>query len=219
MNALDQILAAVVAEIDCESPAKRRIGSRLGINSVEIGLHSQRTRRRQFADLSGQTVEAARVISRLPTPGETLHFILDGSFVLASVIPVIVAHINEPCRLTACTLGLNDSTTDLLAIMLKDGRLASLRLAMSSYFKSADAQTADRAVKVLKAQGAEVAVERVHCKLQLYEPTKSKNRFVLLSSSNLRSANCIEAGSLSNDGGLYTFFDKWLTTFFDKHRI
>jgi len=197
MNALDQILAAAVAEIASDTPQRGRIGDRLGLNSAEIGLHTRQTRRRQFADFAGRTVAAEKVVNRLPAPGETLHFILDGSFTLASVIPVIQTHIGEPCRLTICTLGLNDDTTDQLAGMLKAGTLARLRLAMSSYFKSADAQTADRAVKVLKAQGAEVAVERVHCKLQLYQPAKAQDRFILETSSNLRSCFCIESAMLT----------------------
>jgi hypothetical protein len=46
--------------------------------------------------------------------------------------------------LTICTLGLNDTTTDQLAAMLRVGTLSGLRLAMSSYFKASDPETAAR---------------------------------------------------------------------------
>ena len=199
------------------SPLRQKLGSnigqRLSVSAQAAGLHSHRTKRRSYVDGQGQS-NAAALVHRLPRPGETIHFIMDGSFVLSDAIAVIQAHIGKPVALTICTLGLNDATTDLLAAMLKDGRLRGLRLAFSSYFKASDPEAAQHAIQTLTAAGAQVASERLHAKLQLWSPS-----YVLETSSNLRSCQCVEIGSLTNDRGLHRWHDRWLTKFFTTNTI
>lgn len=214
---LEAALSAGLGELP--EATSRTIGTDLGINAQDIGTHRRTTRRRRFADWTEQSAKAEKVVGRLPSKGTTSHFLLDGSFVLASIIPVILDQINSPCRLTIATLGLNLDTVDLLATMLQDKRLSSLRLAMSSYFQQADPTTASYATETLKQEGAIVAVARVHVKLQLYRPSTGKARYVLETSSNLRSCNCIEAAMLTNDAALYRWHDQWLTKFFNTHKI
>jgi hypothetical protein len=218
MQSLETALSAALDALPTRQNRAGTIGSQLGISAAETGLHVHRTRRRQFFDGQGEA-NAAALVKRLPRAGETLHLVMDGTFTLANVIPIIQTHIGEPCRLTICTLGLNDATTDQLAGMLKAGTLAELRLAMSSYFKASDPETAARAVKVLTQAGALVAVERLHAKLQLWRPATARGRYVLETSSNLRSCNCVEVATLTNDIRLYNWHHRWLTKFFQQNTI
>jgi hypothetical protein len=218
MQDLENSLAAALNALPKRQDRSGPIGTRLGISAAQTGLHAQRTRRRQFVDGQGEA-NAATIVKRLPQAGEALHFVLDGTFRLSDVIPVIQAHIGEPCRLTICTLGLNDTTTDQLAAMLRVGTLSGLRLAMSSYFKASDPETAARAVKVLTEAGAVVAVERLHAKLQLWQPATARGRYVLETSSNLRSCNCVEVATLTNDARLYNWHHRWLTKLFQQNTI
>ena len=215
---LESALCAALDTLPKCRNAAATIGQRLGVSAREAGLHSHRTRRRVFHDGRGQ-VAAGELVTRLPAKGETVHFLMDGNFRLSDVIPIIQQHIGQPCRLTICTLGLNNDTTDQLAAMLKAGTLAELRLAFSSYFKASDPDTAVYAVQTLTRQGATVAVERLHAKLQLYQPAKGRARYVLETSSNLRSCQCVEVVSVTNDPGLYHWHDQWLTGFFNRNSI
>lgn len=214
---LESSLAAALDALPSRRNAQATIGDRLGISAAQIGLQANRTRRRSHRD--GRQVAAAALVTRLPAKGETLHFLMDGNFTLANVITVIQSLIGEPCRLTICTLGLNDDTTDMLAAMLRDGRLAELRLAFSSYFRASDPDTAAHAVKTLTEQGATVAVERLHAKLQLYRPARGRDRYVLETSANLRSCQCVEIAAITNDSGLFRWHDQWLTQFFNRNAI
>lgn len=90
---------------------------------------------------------------------------------------------------------------------------------MSSYFKASDPETAARAVTMLTQAGALVAVERLHAKLQLWRPATARGRYVLETSSNLRSCNCVEVASLTNDVRLYNWHHRWLTKFFQQNTI
>jgi hypothetical protein len=218
MNDLETNLCAALDSLPTRHSSAASIGARLGVSAREIGLQANRTRRRSHNDGRGQ-VAAAELVTRLPAKGETLHFLMDGNFRLADVVPVIQAHIGEPCRLTIATLGLNNDTTDALASMLKDGRLTELRLAFSSYFRASDRDTAQHAVETLTKAGATVAVERLHAKLQLYQPARSRDRYVLETSANLRSCQCLEIAAITNDAGLFRWHDQWLTQFFNRNAI
>lgn len=215
---LETSLSAALNALPTRQDRAGTIGSQLGISAAQTGLHAQRTRRRQFIDGQGEA-SASAIVKRLPRTGEALHFVLDGTFKMSDVIPVIQGYIGEPCRLTVCTLGLNNDTTDQLAGMLKAGTLESLRLAMSSYFKASDPETAARAVELLTQAGAVVAVARLHAKLQLWRPTTARSRFVLETSSNLRSCNCVEICTLTNNARLYNWHQRWLTRFFQQNTI
>ena len=216
-TSLESDLAAALDSLPTRRSGPENIGQRLGLSAQAIGTHTQQTRHRTFVDGRGQV--AAELIKRLPRPGEAIHFLMDGTFTLANCIPVIQSQIGEPCELTVATLGLNDATTDTLAAMLRAGTLAGLRLAISAYFRATDPETADRAVRVLKEHGAQVAVERMHAKLQLWQPATKPARYVLETSSNLRSCNCIEAVALTNDAALYRWHNRWLTEFFERNAI
>ena len=218
MQDLETSLSAALEALPRRRGHSGTIGQRLGISAAETGTHRQRIRRRQFINGQGEA-NAAALVKRLPKDGEAMHFIMDGTFTLANLIPIIQGHVGQPCRLTICTLGLNDATTDALAAMLKTGTLSGLRLAMSSYFRASDPETADRAVKILGGAGAVVCVERLHAKLQLWQPATSRAHYTLETSSNLRSCNCAEIVTLSNDAALYTWHNKWLSLFFDKNAI
>lgn len=218
MNDLETTLCAALDAMPTRGNGAATIGQRLGVSASQAGLFGQRTRRRSQHDGRSQ-VAAAELVTRLPTRDETIHFLMDGNFRLADVIPVIQSHIGQPVALTICTLGLNDDTTDALAAMLRDGRLARLRLAFSSYFRASDPDTAQHAVEALTKAGAIVACERLHAKLQLYQPTKGRDRYVLETSANLRSCQCVEIAAITNSAGLFRWHDGWLTEFFTRNAI
>ena len=189
--------------------------ARPGINAAAIGTHRSGPRRRHCLDLRDQAAAAEALIQSLPAPGETVHAIMDGNFTLASVIPLIQRQIGEAVDLDVTTLGLNLDTADLLAAMLDAGQIHRLRLGMSEYFKRADAKTADTVTDTLKAKGAVVGVWRIHAKLQLYRPATKPDRVVLETSSNLRSAVCLELVAIHNDPALFEWHQTWLNRLFD----
>ncbi len=218
LSDLETTLSAALEALPTRQNRAGTIGGQLGINAAQTGLHVQRVHRRRFIDGQGEA-NAAALINRLPRTGEALHFVMDGTFTLANAIPTIQRLVGQPCGLTICTLGLNDATTDQLAAMLRAGTLSELRLAMSSYFKASDPETAARAVTVLTEAGAVVAVARLHTKLQLWQPVTAQARYVLETSSNLRSCQCIEVATLANDPRLCAWHNKWLARFFAQNAL
>ena len=210
---LESRLAAAVKSMPMRHSAADGVGRRLGISATEAGLHPLRARRRSFAEAHSAT-SASLLVSRLPEPGESMHLLMDGSFRLGLVLPVIQRLIGGPCRLSVCTLGLHHNTTNLLHGMLQDGRLCHLRIALSSYFRAGDREIADRAAKILSQAGAAIAVERLHVNLQLWQPEAGSDRYVVESSGNLRSCQCIEIATVINDAPLFEWHSRWLSKLF-----
>ena len=194
--------------IPVTSSATRPAGEALGVQAQRITRHP---RQRRFVDMREQSDAARKLVCPLPRPGESVHALLDGSFVLAAVIPAVLEELAQPAALTVSTLGLNDTTIDLLCRELETGRLTKCDLVLSHYFQQADREQCARAVHRMHQAGQAVAVCRCHAKLMLFQPAKGRDRYVIESSANLRSAVCLEQLTIANDPELYAFHAGWLT--------
>ena len=190
------------------SSATRPAGEALGLQAQRI---TRRPRTRRCVDMREQTGAARRLVCPLPRAGESIHALLSGEFILAAVIPAVLEKLAQATALTVSTLGLNDTTIDLLVRELETGRLTKCDLVLSHYFQQADKEQCARAVHRMHQAGQAVAVCRCHAKVMLFAPARSAARYVIETSANLRSAVCLEQLTLSNDAELYAFHAGWLT--------
>lgn len=182
-------------------------GEALGVQARRITL---RPRSRRVIDLRQQSDAARKLVCPLPRPGESVHALLSGEFILAAVIPAVLDELAQPAALTVSTLGLNDTTIDLLCRELETGRLTKCSLVLSHYFQQADREQCGRAVHRMREAGQSVGVLRCHAKLMLFHPAKGRHRYTVETSANLRSAVCLEQLTLSNDAALFDFHTGWI---------
>lgn len=167
-------------------------------------------RARRQIDLRGQVDAARHLLTPLPRPGESVHALLGGEFVLACAIPVILDAIGQPCELDICTLGTNDAAVDLILREAEAGRVTRFRILLSQYFEQMDRSTCSRVVERIRAAGHVAAVARNHTKLMLWRPQAGSDRFTLEGSANLRSSVNLEQLTITNDRALYDFHQAWL---------
>jgi hypothetical protein len=106
-------------------------GRTLGVRPCRM---TRRPTRRRFFDMRGQIDAANRLVRPLPMAGESVHCLLDGSFVLAAIVPAVLEQLAQPAALTVSTLGLNDATVDPLCRELDARRLTRCNLVLSHYF-------------------------------------------------------------------------------------
>jgi len=171
-------------------------------------VHRTTCARRSFRD-ARRTAAAAEVLTDLPAAGEALHFIADTSFELCAIIARIIELAGSPCRrLTVATLGLHQRTLDILLRLSDAAAIKRIDLLASAYFRSVDVDLWTRTVAELTRRGHHAAAARAHAKLQLYDFADGR-RFVVESSSNLRSCKCHEQTTLIHDPGLYDFHFGW----------
>jgi hypothetical protein len=168
--------------------------------------HHTRTLRRRTLDLRQQT-DAATAIGRLPTAGETVHIVCDGSYKSWHHIPAVSAAIAPAAigYLGIFTLSFSADNIADLCEMLDSGQVRALDLCYSCYFKSIERGACERQTAQLVHRGARVASFRTHAKILLIETTTG-DAYVIETSANLRSAGNLEQSALTNDGGLLAFY-------------
>lgn len=164
--------------------------------------------RRRFHDLRDQADAARRLLEPLPLPGETVHAILGGEFVLAATIPAVLDAIG-PCAVCVSSLGTNQQTAAMLAELLRTGTLTGLDMVLSHYFSKADRETCELVCQTIRQAGGTIAVTRSHTKLALFEPRHRQDRYCFEGSGNLRSSQNAEQLCISNDAALFEFYRRW----------
>lgn len=180
-----------------------------------IGLGSQTrivTRRKGAQYLNALGVKnAAALIQELPKAGEVLHALMGGEFHAWDLIPAMQQLMGEAiAELYITTLGFNHSNNQALCDMIDAGTVQTAKILCSAYFQGADRDVFNAAKERLESRGQVLAAVRNHSKIILIKPAKSKSRFVVESSANLRSCNNVEQLSLFNCPDLFEFHKGWI---------
>jgi hypothetical protein len=154
---------------------------------------------------------ALAVLPHLPKPDERTEAILNGDFVLCDLIPAIIAHRGKCAHLRATSLSLSGANAQTLADLHKTGKIGRLTLVVSHYFRHVDSTDIFLAVTEALKGVTRPHVCRMHCKVVLI-PTSKGDWFTLSGSANLRSSNCLEQLSITNDRATHDFHTTWIDT-------
>jgi hypothetical protein len=152
---------------------------------------------------------AAALIAALPEPGDILHAILRGDFILGDALPGIIARTGPCTHLRIATLGLSVANAETLRALLTAGRVARLTLVCSHYFRHVDRLSTFHRVQQILGPIAELKVARCHAKIILI-PTERGEALVFEGSANLRSSATVEQLTVFNDPDLLAFHASWI---------
>jgi hypothetical protein len=176
--------------------------------------HPARRTRRSFRDARAlQTAQEA--IGSLPGPDEATHLIVSGRFALWRLVPAALAladcSIDE---LLIGTLGFSRANIDGLCALLDSGRVKTLHLLASHYFKGTSGPTYQHAADLLASRPkARFVSLRTHAKLLLMKFSDGR-RLTVESSANLRSCQNIEQMTLIGDPAVFEFHREWMLDLF-----
>lgn len=155
---------------------------------------------------------ARGLLPYLPDQGDTTHAIVRGDFVLGEIIPVILR--NKPADCVAiATLGMSEANAKMLAGLRDRGMIRELRLVVSHYFASVDADSTF--ARVSEILGAPPEVTRNHAKVILI--SQQPNYFAIAGSANLRSSDNIEQFAIWNDPEVFNFHLTWMDELIKKN--
>lgn len=164
---------------------------------------------KRYRDLRGDPDAVRALICPLPKPGECVHILLDGRFILAAAIPVILDTIG-PAGLICGTLGMGIPPAQMIAELMQAGMVKRCTVVLSQFFSQQDRATCAQVCEILRAAGATVIIARSHCKVLMFAPA-GPARYVCEGSSNLRSSVNLEQMTWSDDPQLYDFHAKWIS--------
>ena len=198
--------AGLAENLDCrlQFNAKRRPAAALPPSRRMV----RKPEARRFLDLRGHAEAARRLIRPLPKPGESVHILTGGEFVLSAIVPDMLDAIG-PCALRVSSLGINQPTAAMFAELLATGQLTSLDVVLSHFFANADKDTFALIRRTIEDAGGRVIATRSHTKIATFEPQTGPGRYVFEGSGNLRSSQNAEQLTVSNDDALFKFYHRW----------
>jgi hypothetical protein len=161
---------------------------------------------------SATAATAAETLGAIPGEGQAIHLVINGRFALWDFVGAILILAGEPIhieQLHLATLGFSRKNIAQLADLLDAGKVGSVSLLCSHYFKGTSTPIYDFAAEQLSARGQRFLSIRTHAKVVLVK--LSDGRLITLeSSANLRSCKNIEQVVATGIPGLYRFHAAWM---------
>lgn len=152
---------------------------------------------------------AAALCEQLPSPGEIVHSILRGDFVLGDALPALLRVTGSCPHLQISTLALSRKNAETLRQLVESGKVGRLSLIVSHYFRAVDKLSTFHTVTQILAGITEVKVARCHAKVILLA-NACGDAFVFEGSANLRSSDTLEQLTIFNDADLHAFHASWM---------
>lgn len=202
--------------------AQRTLPGLENAKADQIPEHIQITLRREAAKrtfLDGRRcAKAMEQILKLPKPGESLHFIVDGLYEPCDLIPA-TRRLSDPAvikRLDITTLGLNNDNTETIARGMDQGKIGQCLILTSQYFFAKERPDFQfLKTEIADKRGGFVASMRTHAKLMLMEMSDG-NCYTVEGSANLKSCQSIEQMVMTNDRDLLMFHRTWLEEYINS---
>ena len=172
-------------------------------------LHVARYRRQLIDARRAKNAEAA--LPRLPQPGESLHLIASGLWPAWALVGVMLTHA-APATITSlhlATLGFSRSNAEELLALLDAGRIGSVTMLGSCYFKSHERDLSGWLASELLHRRQRIAYVRTHAKV-IAATLADGTAIATESSANLRSCNNVEQFVITNAPALVAFHAKWI---------
>lgn len=175
--------------------------------SVPTPLRGKALRRRQV-----MVKEAASLLPHLPTePGTATHCLLTGRTDLMVILVEMLAHYGGECQcLRLATLSFNSRNTLEMAALLQSGRVGTLTLLCSSFFKVHNsAEYADAKSQAAAFPGRwTIAAARNHAKVACMN--FGSRKIVTEGSANTRNNGSIENLAILMDEELHDWHSHWI---------
>jgi len=174
-----------------------------------------RTNRRRMACLK----EARDALDLIPADGETLHAVMTGTYDLMHLLIVLLDRLGSPCQtMRIATLSLSARNVTEMATLLDAGKVKTLDLLCSDFFRKHDAAIFAELLLELGKRGQRVAAARSHCKIVTIA-LEDGRRFTLEGSANLRTNKNQEQFALTQDVMLHRWYAQWIEDMVIKHEV
>jgi hypothetical protein len=167
--------------------------------------------KRKALDLRDVNAHALKHLTELPGPGESYHFLIGDRLGLWDIVPALAERVKPATirELWVSTLSYGSATAAALLAMLDSRTIGRVHLLVSVMFSAKNRNLYDELVPPLQQRGQRASAMRTHAKLLCVELTTGE-RYVIESSSNLRSCHCCEQVTVIRDDGLFDFHCRWI---------
>src|SRR6266540_3600683 len=160
---------------------------------------------------------ATETLAYLPGPGESLHAVMTARLDMTDVLNALLDKLGCCDKALVATLGYNRRNFKAMVNWLNAGKIGSLTLLASLFFRSHNGELWAETVAEFRCRGQRAACCPSHCKVMALA-FASGERFVIEGSANLCSnGSAREQFCVVNDTGLHDFHSRWIATMVDRH--
>jgi hypothetical protein len=161
--------------------------------------------------------EAQETLALLPAPGESLHAVMTARLDMTDVLNALLDKLGRCDRAMIATLGYNRRNFQAMLHWLDAGKVGSLTLLASIFFRSHNGDLWAETVEEFRRRGQRAACCPSHCKVMALAFADG-TRLAVEGSANLCSnGSAREQFAIINDGGLFNFHATWLAERVSKH--
>jgi hypothetical protein len=160
--------------------------------------------------------EAKQVLEHLPGPGESLHAIVTARLDLTDVVNALLETVGPCDRMRVATLGFNEKNLRTMLDWLDAGRVRSLALVASLFFRSHKGELWERTLAEFRARGQRAACCHSHAKV--VSMSFAGRAFCIEGSANLcGNGSGREQFALFADADLTAWHCAWIDELIGRH--
>lgn len=161
--------------------------------------------------------EARQVLDHLPGPGESLHAVVTARLDLTDVVNALLDTAGPCDRMRVATLGFNEKNLRALLGWLDAGRVRSLGLVASLFFRSHKGDLWERTLTEFRARGQQAACCHSHAKVVSMAFADGRS-FCIEGSANLcGNGSGREQFALFRDDALTAWHGAWIDALIQRH--
>jgi hypothetical protein len=166
---------------------------------------------------SAGIAEAKAVLEHLPGPGESLHAVCTARLDLSDVLNALLERLGRCDRLRIATLGYNARNLRAMLGWLDGGRVASLTLLASIFFRAHNGDLWAQTLGEFRSRKQRAACCHSHAKVVTLA-LASGERLSIEGSANLcGNGSAREQFAVINDAGLCEWHERWIEAMVDRH--
>jgi hypothetical protein len=162
--------------------------------------------------------EARQVLEHLPGPGESLHAIVTARLDLTDVVNALLETVGPCDRMRVATLGFNEKNLLMMLGWLDAGRVRSLGLVASLFFRSHKGDLWERTLAEFRTRGQRAACCHSHAKVVAMSFADGR-AFSIEGSANLcGNGSGREQFALFADASLTAWHSAWIEDLIGRHQ-
>jgi hypothetical protein len=162
--------------------------------------------------------EAKAILEHLPQPGESLHAIVTARLDLSDVVTALLESVGSKCeRMAIATLGYNQKNLAAMLGWLDTGRVGSLALVASIFFRSHKGDLWDETLREFRSRGQRAACCHSHAKVVAMAFANGTSLSLEGSANLCGNGSGREQFALFNNADLAAWHSDWITELLNRH--
>ena len=166
---------------------------------------------------SGMKTEIAEdLVTEIPKPGESIHYISNGKFDYWTFVPILVRLMGGSKETYMSTWTMNRSNAMELMDLFDAGKIQNITFITGDYFKKRESVTYALLITELTKRGQKFKAFMNHAKVTCL--SNGRDFLVMEGSANYTSNPRVEQNTITNSKALYDFHAGWIREAFNKKK-